>query len=134
MIRWLRAAGKVRVGREPDPELLDELFRSTAVQFECPGCGKSGLVARPSAGDDADWPEMRPCTACGRTIAPERLEAIPDATLCAACQQREESGEGPVEVEYCPKCGSPMSLRLSRSPGVSRYVMVCTGNPPCRLR
>jgi DnaK suppressor protein len=39
------------------------------------------------------------CTACGETIAPRRLHAIPEATTCVRCQESLEaprSGQGPV--------------------------------------
>jgi DnaK suppressor protein len=32
------------------------------------------------------------CERCGATIAEERLEAVPYATLCLACKQLEERG------------------------------------------
>jgi DnaK suppressor protein len=32
------------------------------------------------------------CTACGEPIAPERLQALPSAARCAACQQQHEHG------------------------------------------
>jgi RNA polymerase-binding protein DksA len=37
------------------------------------------------------------CETCGTPIPVERLEAIPYATRCAACQNRAESGEGEEE-------------------------------------
>ena len=133
MVHWLRRVQKVRAGREPEPEFLVEVFRSAAAGFCCPRCEQTGLAAMPVTDDNCDWPETRPCSACGKIIPPERLQAIPGATLCARCQQDEEHGAGPTEVEYCPKCGAPMALRLSRSSGVTRYVMNCTAHPPCRL-
>ena len=30
------------------------------------------------------------CVRCGDTIAPERLEAMPEAELCISCKEREE--------------------------------------------
>jgi hypothetical protein len=37
----------------------------------------------------------RACSACGKGIAPARLEAIPDAVRCVECQRgREAAGEG----------------------------------------
>ena len=30
------------------------------------------------------------CTACGQALDPRRLEALPEAELCLACQQNEE--------------------------------------------
>jgi predicted RNA-binding Zn-ribbon protein involved in translation (DUF1610 family) len=131
MTEWLRRASKVRAGHEPDLDLLVELFRSIAPQLKCPDCGRTGLSTAAATDEDADWPETRACRSCGKTIAPERLEAIPDAVFCAACQGKEESGES-GDIEYCPKCGAPMALRLSRSPGMTRYVMACTNKPSCR--
>ncbi len=32
------------------------------------------------------------CERCGELIEPERLEAVPYATLCIACKRREETG------------------------------------------
>ncbi len=32
------------------------------------------------------------CQECGTTIPPERLAAKPEATLCVACQRRQETG------------------------------------------
>ena len=63
----------------------------------------------------------------------ERLELLPDTTFCAACQRKAERGETTTETEYCPKCGAPMAVRLSRAAGLTRYVLVCTAQPPCRL-
>lgn len=128
--RWLRDAKKVRPGREPSYEIMTELLRSIAGQMKCPGCGRTGLAIGP-ARDDAAWTDDVICSSCNRPIPPERIEAIPGARLCAACQRADESG-GLSEVEYCPRCGSPMELQLSRSAGISRYVMVCSGSPPCR--
>jgi len=51
---------------------------------------------------------------------------------CLACSWAEESGQAPAAVEFCPRCGAPMELRPSKSAGVTRYVMTCTANPPCR--
>jgi hypothetical protein len=132
MAHWLQQAGKIRAGRKPEPDILAELFRSSAGQFTCPECGHIGLMVALDEEDNGDWPGPRPCSDCGRPIPAERLEAVPGTTLCSACQQRDESGGPPAQVEYCPKCGAPMELRLTRTPGISRYVMACTASPPCR--
>jgi DnaK suppressor protein len=44
-----------------------------------------GALARMDAG------EYGTCARCGKTIANERLEAIPTATLCISCKSEEES-------------------------------------------
>ncbi len=131
--RWLRGAKKLRAGHAPEIEILYEVFRATAGQLACPKCGKKGLAAGPAAEDEADWPGSRPCPSCGKPIPQERLEAVPDATLCAACRRDEERGRRPTEVDYCPRCGAPMELRLTKSGGITRYVLTCTAVPPCRL-
>lgn len=132
MVRWLLKVKKIRPGREPDLEILVELFHAVAGQLACPECGATGLTIA-LADDSADWPEDRPCAACGKLISSERLEAIPDATLCAACQNAEEEGRPRVDLEYCPKCGALMTLRPTKTGGLTRYKLVCTANPPCRL-
>jgi hypothetical protein len=130
---WLRKAKKLRAGRQPEQEILYEVFCATAGQLACPKCGAVGLVASPAPDDRADWPEARLCESCSKPIPKERLQALPGATRCAACQRDEEVGRASGEAEYCPRCGALMELRLSRSGGLTRYAMACTANPPCRL-
>jgi len=137
VVHRLRAAGKLRGdGRVPEPEIIDELFRAVVPALRCAACGHRGLAIGPASDDDEDWPEAPRCDLCGGPIPAERVAALPGVRRCAACQQREESGEGPVtdEIEYCPRCGAPMELRPGGGAGVTRYIMVCTGNPPCRGR
>ncbi|HUT87944.1 MAG TPA: TraR/DksA C4-type zinc finger protein [Thermoguttaceae bacterium] len=131
--RWLHGARKLRAASEPEWEILYEVLRSAAGQLACPQCGAKGLAVGPAREDTSAWPGDKTCSACGQAIPRDRAEALPDATLCAACQRREEQGRSTAEIEYCPKCGAPMKLRPSRSGGVTRYVMACTGDPPCRL-
>jgi len=38
------------------------------------------------------------CTFCGQDINPERLIAIPEASMCVACQQRQERSGSPEAV------------------------------------
>ena len=66
---------------------------------------------------------------CARTLPSERLEALPDARLCTACQTKSDHGELNGPAEYCPRCGSVMAVRQSGGAGVTRYVMSC---PSCR--
>ena len=50
------------------------------------------------------------CEACGRPIAPERLEALPHATLCIACKARAERSRSHVrwgEPPGNPPVGRP---------------------------
>lgn len=130
MLQWLREARQLRRGAEPEPELLSELFRAAADKFACPNCSTIGLVVGDMpAEDDEEWGMGRACEACRKPISSERLELIPGARLCATCQGRSDRGELAGPAEYCPRCGSVMTLRQSRGAGITRYVMAC---PSCR--
>ncbi|MHC4403864.1 MAG: TraR/DksA family transcriptional regulator [Planctomycetota bacterium] len=129
---WLRKAGKLRAGVDPEPEVMVEVLRAAAGKLACPECGHVGLAALPAEEDRLDWSEPQTCASCGRPIPAERLEALPEATLCAACRQDEELGRAKTEIDYCPRCGAPMQLRPTAAGGVTRYVLTCTGVPPCR--
>ena len=119
----------VRRGTAPEPDLLGELFRTAAPRFACPECGTVGLTAGDAEDDDEeDWGMARKCEDCGRPIASERLEVFPDTRLCVLCQAKDDRGEAAGQEDYCPRCGSVMTLRQSRR-GVTRYVMIC---PRCR--
>lgn len=128
----LRAAGKIRAGRMAPGELLYELFRGVVDQLACPACGQKALIVSAQRDEDG-WPEPRRCDGCGRPIPAERLKALPDVWLCAPCQQAAEEGRDVGPVEYCPRCGEPLTIKLSGGAGVTRYRRACTGNPPCRL-
>lgn len=130
MLQWLKSAEMVRRDASPDVDLLPELLRSAAGRMKCPKCGRTGLAAKASR-DDADdeaWGMARKCANCDQPISAERLEVFPNAELCVACQSKSDRGESTGEVEYCPHCGSEMTVRQDRR-GVTRYVMAC---PKCR--
>lgn len=127
----LRLAGHLRRVENPTAELVSELLHGVARQLVCPECGAAGLRIS-SYQDEDDWATARRCEICRQAIAPERLEALPDAKRCVKCQQAEDSGESKTDVEYCPRCGSLLELRVSRRGGMTRYQLFCTGAPPCR--
>lgn len=129
---WLRTARKIRANRSPDLGVLYELFRTSAAAFACPKCGAAGLDVREGS-DESDWPGPTPCAACGKPIAPERLEALPGVRLCAACQGAGERGRRPAERDLCTRCGAPLEVRVVRRGGSTRYVLGCSGHPPCDL-
>ena len=129
MLDRVHAAGMLKREKEPDGELVRELFRSSAGARRCGACGSGAVVLEPCAdAEDDDWGDVRCCQRCGATIPAERLEVFPDTQLCVTCQQSRDRGTDDAEPEYCPRCGSIMQLRLSRSSGISRYVMHC---PAC---
>jgi hypothetical protein len=125
--------------REPDPDetVLGELLVESAPRMTCPICKAKRLIAVPSqftVSDDSDWQIAVLCEVCREPIPPERLEAIPNAKRCAACQGKAEAGQlGDDEPEYCPQCGAFTEVRVSRGGGITRYKRFCTGEPPCRL-
>lgn len=127
MLDWLKRAKMVRRDVAPEPDLLAELFRSAAARFTCPECGTQGLLVRPVAEEnDEDWGMARTCEVCGQPVARERLEVFPDAKLCVSCQAQADRGEFAATSDYCPRCGNLMTVRQSRGPGITRYVLACS--------
>jgi predicted RNA-binding Zn-ribbon protein involved in translation (DUF1610 family) len=130
MLERLRGAGMLKRDKEPDWELVRELFRSRAAAHACGNCGSAAVVLKPQGEDDGeDWGESRCCERCRAQIPAERLEIFPDTKLCAACQQTQDRVPDEADPEYCPRCGTIMQLRLSQSSGIAHYVMLC---PSCR--
>jgi len=74
----LAEAGSLTLDREIDytlEEAAQERLKEIEVALERIERGNYGL-----------------CTSCGATIASERLEAVPWASLCIDCKRREERG------------------------------------------
>jgi hypothetical protein len=128
MLARLRNLGILRREKDPSPELVAELFVSAAGRMVCPSCNHCGMTVD-EADDEWDDPTgntARVCTDCGRTIAAERLAAFPSAQRCVTCQQAADRGFDSAPVEYCPRCGTPMTVRPRRGPGLARYEMICS--------
>ena len=91
------------------------------------------------AGEVVDVP-VRACAGCGRPIAPERLDALPGATRCVACQQRSEAAPSDPRVSEveCPRCAAQgfrarMVWRTARDPALfDGYFLGCSRFPECR--
>ena len=133
MVKWLLAAGKIRPDRAMEPEILYEVFRAAADQFQCPKCAGLGMTVGSSTDDRTEWPGAAACVKCGRPIGKERLEAIPGTTSCAACQTDQEHGKKRSDKDHCPRCGAPLEVRVVARGNQTRYVMTCSANPPCPL-
>jgi len=130
-LEWLKKLGMLRREKSPDPQLARELFAGAVGRLGCPACGEARIVlTRDLPRDEGDFPEGKLCAGCGKPIPAERLEALPAATLCAACQTRDDRGEVDEERHFCPRCGSEMALRKVTA-GITRYQLVC---PACRAR
>jgi len=131
MLARLRAVGMLRREKEPSWELLGELFASAAGRMTCPKCNHRGLSVSEADDEweDAEWDTPRSCTECGQPIPAERLAAFPQTQRCVACQQAFDRGDDPAPPEYCPRCGTPMTLRPRRGPGLAGYEWIC---PECR--
>lgn len=132
----LRGVGLLKRDKSPDNELLTQLLPGATAKMSCPDCGSLGLRAAEEAaeGDEDSWQAAVLCEGCRKPIPPERLEALPEATRCLACQAKSESDpEGDFEPEFCKHCGSLVELRVSSRGGLTRYRRFCTGQPPCRL-
>lgn len=143
--RRLRTLGLLRRSPHPLSEVVNELLKANVHRLTCDACLQTGLynpsfstgisVRRSAAPDDdeGDWQQARICELCREPISPDRLEVFPAAKRCAKCQDIAERGADPDPVEYCPKCGSVLEMRVSSGGGITRYKQFCTGNPPCRL-
>lgn len=132
IVARLRAIGMLT--REvPDDATLLELIRSASGRLPCSECKAVGLGFELARDDDAElWGDPIPCEACGAMIPAERLEIFPDGKFCATCQAKLDRGELAGPTEYCPRCGSPLILRLSGGGGITRYQSVCSQGPRCR--
>jgi hypothetical protein len=135
IVRRLRAVGLFRRAPEPPTDLVREMLRTNGRRLPCDRCRASGLTVRDSeaATEAGEWEQVVICEICRQPISAERLEFMPRATRCAACQDAADRGASFVEPDYCPKCGAIVELRVSRTGGITRYKLWCTGNPPCRL-
>jgi hypothetical protein len=131
----LRLLGLLRREPDPDDELVKALFVEAAPRMTCPICKDRALSAAQAEIDEPDdWQAAVLCEVCRSPIPPERLEAIPGAKRCAACQSTAETGQlEQGEPEFCPHCGALVEVRVSRGGGITRYKRFCTGDPPCRL-
>jgi DnaK suppressor protein len=53
------------------------------------------------------------CTCCGKPIQSERLEALPEAAFCLACQKRQEKAEQFAEAREGEMLRPALSLKHS---------------------
>jgi hypothetical protein len=145
LARRLRTLGLLRRSPHPPAEVVSELLRVNVHRLICDACHHTGLaiigaddggpyrILASSSDDDGDWQQARICEVCREPISPDRLEVFPTARRCAKCQDLADRGADAPPVEYCPKCGAVLEMRVSRGGGITRYKQFCTGDPPCRL-
>lgn len=128
-VNRLMELSMLRRNAQPDAALLAELVADAAPRLTCAECDSVGLTVLNETYDDAEWGELRKCTACGEAISAERLEVFPDTRRCTACQKREEQPPPPSEdSDFCPRCGTPLQTRTSAGGGLTRYRLFC---PTC---
>lgn len=126
----LRGAGllrRVEAEEAKDLDYLLQLAGSAKAKLLCPSCGSADYLPKLAADESETWGDARKCIGCNASISPERLEVFPDTTLCPSCQQKSEKGTS-GEVEYCPRCGTPMQIRQRRGRGIATYELAC---PSC---
>jgi hypothetical protein len=136
--RRLRTLGLLRRSPHPPTELVSELLKVYVHRLSCDACHSTGLYspavpAGSDVDDDGDWQQARICEICRESISPDRLKVFPTAKRCVKCQDIADRGAEPDPIEYCPKCGAVLEIRVSCGGGITRYKQFCTGNPPCRL-
>ena len=128
-LRELVRAGRYHPRADFDPDMVRELFLIHIDKINCPECDRKGLTAHIASKNTWSWADETCCEQCGKIIPPERLAALPGATLCVTCQTAIERGETLGPVEYCPRCGEIMVLKALASGGITRYERSC---PRCR--
>lgn len=124
----LRRLGMIKREEQADLALLLELARIKKPDLRCPNCRKPGYTADAVDPNEDDWGCGKPCANCGAEIPAERLELFPDQELCAKCQGKIEAGGQLSGDDFCPRCGTPMVVKLGGG-GVSRYRQIC---PSCQ--
>ncbi len=140
LARRLRNLGLLRRAPHPPADLVEELVKANIGRLPCDNCHATGLAL--AEADDAslrgfsdsdDWQQAVLCEICRQPVPPERLDIFPTARRCVACQDAADRGAEPLALEYCPKCGALLEMRVSQGGGVTRYKQFCTGQPACRL-
>ncbi|MEX2173645.1 MAG: TraR/DksA C4-type zinc finger protein [Pirellulaceae bacterium] len=131
LVARLRSLGMLKRDELLAADFVLQLAAASRSRLFCAQCGSGGLRFEP-AGDDDEWETpAKPCSACGSSIPIERLELFPESELCAACQQRIDRGQSPDRHDdFCPRCGTRMTVRQRRGSGIVGYEQVC---PACRL-
>ena len=132
LFRRLQAIGAMKRAEKPDEAVAFELARAAAERLACPRCEQTGLqIEHFAQTDDFDdeWGPPKPCVACGTMIPGERVMLFPNVELCTACQAKLDSGSTTAGDDYCPHCGTPMTIRKGRAAGITRYALIC---PSCR--
>lgn len=127
MVEHLRHVGVFKRQKDPAPQLVRELYTQQIPLLACSVCGQVGYDQHsPDEFDDEQWGQDRKCEVCKQVIPAERLEVFPDSRRCTACQQSADQGEDTAEIEYCPRCGGIMELRLRGGAGITGYAMRCS--------
>ena len=120
MVEHLRSVGVFKRQKEPDLQLVRELYAQQIPLIPCSVCGQASCDPQsPDELDDEEWGGDRKCEGCRQAIPAERLEVFPDTRLCMQCQQSADRGEDTEEIEYCPRCGGIMELRLRGGAGIT---------------
>lgn len=108
--------------------MIIELVTHQADTLKCTECGHTGLVLEEARDDfDDELIGSRPCKVCRKPIPAERLEVFPDTVRCVDCQNQPDA----AEADYCPQCGTPMTVQSSQGQGIAKYVNRC---PDCGYR
>ncbi|QEG41780.1 TraR/DksA C4-type zinc finger protein [Roseimaritima ulvae] len=121
----LRSLGKLKRAKNPELDLVRELFAAALPALPCDRCGATSLSLHAAAAVDEEdpevWGEARRCELCQKPIPPERLEIFPDVVRCAACQDKPAAE---TEDDFCPRCGERLQVAV-RSRGLTQYRLRC---------
>ncbi len=129
---WLNQAGMSRAGKPPpDVSILRALLEAAKPRLTCPSCGHQGLAFIEAPEDEEDqWPSAVLCRRCQQPIPQERLEAVPEAQLCLACQTGSEEKTSDFQ-QFCPRCQRPLQWKVANEPAQTKYLLVCPDWKTC---
>ncbi|MDO4570703.1 MAG: TraR/DksA C4-type zinc finger protein [Planctomycetia bacterium] len=132
--QWLVRERKIAAHRDVDDDVVYELFHALFSTFRCPDCFSTRLTLEIVEDDFRDL-DARRCRGCRNVIPARRLEIVPGAQYCVSCEEKRERGEAlPIRAEYCPVCGSMMTLEKTLVGTKTYYEWRCPKIPPCRYK
>lgn len=131
-LRWLQRAGHLRKLQDPHSPLIEALIPGALGISVCHVCQGTGMTIQVKQGgtpvleDEAEWGVARLCEDCRQPISRERLEALPEAQKCMACQSTATCAVAvsTLSDENCPRCGNWLHWETLRS-SVRTHRLVC---------
>jgi hypothetical protein len=119
-----------------DADSLRASISAALPRLRCTGCGQRRAKWAEFDGDatgSETLQEAVACEVCDRVIPQARLDALPGATRCVACEALTETVvERSAAPCLCPRCGRKLCWRVRRVEEPVKYFLGCSRFPSCR--